>query len=450
MRIFLATSIGAACTTALMLPFVLPLGATASAPHAAGSAPRPGSTQSLPLAPSERTATGRPDSAGRNLPARDVKPYSLVGVVWKDAAADLHARVQVRNRPTGGAAWSRWQDVQAHNDDAADPGSAERRSGRVRGSTAPLWVGDSDGVELRVSPEASDRGAHRPLPAGLRLELVNPGGAGGTTPAAPAEHAGRAVPAPPPPPLDEWGDQPAADHATTGATGEGREGEAMEGEARTDETAADGAPLRPGQNPYIGERPEIVSRAGWGADETLREQTLGYTRTVKAAFVHHSATGNNYTCAEAPSVIRAIYRYHVKSSGWRDMGYNFLIDKCGTIYEGRAGGVTKAVMGAHTLGFNTDSTGIAALGTYTDDEPPAAVLTAIAKLTAWKLGLYGANPRGVVTLVSAGSNKFAKGAKVQLNVISGHRDGVATACPGDRLYDRMGAARTASARLQGR
>ncbi|CAM5634952.1 Peptidoglycan recognition protein family domain-containing protein OS=Streptomyces microflavus OX=1919 GN=Smic_29430 PE=3 SV=1 [Streptomyces microflavus] len=166
--------------------------------------------------------------------------------------------------------------------------------------------------------------------------------------------------------------------------------------------------------------------------------------------MHHSATGNNYTCKQAPSVLRSIYRYHVKSSGWRDFGYNFAVDKCGNIYEGRAGGVTKAVLGAHTLGFNTNTMGIAVLGSYGSTNPPAAAVTAVSKLTAWKLGLFGANPKGKVTLVSGGSNKYRKGVKVKMNVISGHRDGFATECPGARLYKKLGTARTSSAKLQGR
>ncbi|HBF84438.1 MAG TPA: N-acetylmuramoyl-L-alanine amidase, partial [Streptomyces sp.] len=121
-----------------------------------------------------------------------------------------------------------------------------------------------------------------------------------------------------------------------------------------------------------------------------------------------------------------------------------------TIYEGRAGGVTKAVLGAHTLGFNTNTMGIAVLGSFGSTNPPAAAVDAIAKLTAWKLGLFGRNPKGKVTLVSGGSGKYAKGVSVKLNVISGHRDGFATECPGIRLYNKLGAARTTSAKLQGR
>lgn len=166
--------------------------------------------------------------------------------------------------------------------------------------------------------------------------------------------------------------------------------------------------------------------------------------------MHHSATGNNYKCSQAPSVIRGIYRYHVKSMGWRDIGYNFLVDKCGNIYEGRAGGVAKPVMGAHTLGFNSNSMGVAVLGTFGSSKPPAAAVDALARLTAWKLGLYGVNPSGKTYLTSAGGNLYPKGKSVRLNAISGHRDGFATECPGRRLYDKLGTARSTSASLQGR
>ncbi|MFJ4964512.1 N-acetylmuramoyl-L-alanine amidase [Streptomyces sp. NPDC088729] len=394
-----------------------------SAP-ARSAADLPGSTQSLPMArlssPSDR-ASGA--AATQGLTRRDARPFSLVGVVWDDAGTELHGTVQIRTRATGTGTWSDWQDVETHNSEhAADLGSAERESGAVRGATAPLWVGDSDGVEVRVRPEAPDpqdrASTPLPLPGGLRLELVDPGEDPPRDPAqATAREAGRET---------AGSDTPAASAGTTAARAAAR------------------------ARPYIGPRPRIVTRKGWGADERLRERNFAYTRTVKAAFVHHSATGNNYTCRQAPSVLRSIYRYHVRSSGWRDFGYNFAVDKCGTIYEGRAGGVTKAVLGAHTLGFNTNSMGIAVLGTYSSSNPPAAAVTAIAKLTAWKLGLFGANPKGKVTLVSGGSNKYRKGKRVKLNVISGHRDGFATECPGARLYKKLGKARTSSAKLQGR
>ncbi|MBK3587286.1 N-acetylmuramoyl-L-alanine amidase [Streptomyces sp. MBT57] len=382
-------------------------------------------------------------------------------MVWDDAEAELHGTVQVRTRATGTTRWSDWQDVETHNaDHAADLGSAEREGRTVRGATAPLWVGDSDGVEVRVrpespaAPESQDRAATPvPLPEGMRLELVDPGEDPAPEPArgAPANRA--AVPAvfadtPPTAALPEVLTAEIA--AASAVNAEVAELGASVIPALTQAETAESVNLAPGAKPYIGPRPRIVTRKGWGADEKLRERNFGYTKSVKAAFVHHSATGNNYTCKQAPSVLRSIYRYHVKSSGWRDFGYNFAVDKCGNIYEGRAGGVTKAVLGAHTLGFNTNTMGIAVLGSYGSTNPPAAAVTAVSKLTAWKLGLFGANPKGKVTLVSGGSNKYKKGVKVKMNVISGHRDGFATECPGARLYKKLGTARTSSAKLQGR
>ncbi|NEY36392.1 N-acetylmuramoyl-L-alanine amidase, partial [Streptomyces sp. PRKS01-65] len=269
------------------------------------------------------------------------------------------------------------------------------------------------------------------LPAGLRLELVDPG-----ADTAPAQGA------------------PAAERSRTGAPGAGAARVLAPGRARTGgEPLTRGAGALTAQqktNPYIGPRPAIVTRSGWKADEKLREKTFVYTKKVKAAFVHHTASGNNYTCAQAPSVIRSIYRYHVASMGWRDIGYNFLVDKCGKIYEGRAGGVAKPVLGAHTLGFNTNSMGVAVIGTYSSTKPSSSAVKAIARLAAWKLGLHGMNPKGKTSLTSGGGNLYPKGTSVRLNVISGHRDGFLTACPGGKLYGKLGTARSTAAKYQGR
>jgi uncharacterized protein with LGFP repeats len=473
MRGLLASSVGVTCAAALALPLTSPaLAARPVSPAAvrpASGAEAPGGTQSLPLAPlASRDRTLAP-VAEQGLPRRDVRHFSLVGVIWDDPDTVLHGRVQVRARAAGTDTWSGWQDLETHNDDAADPGTAERTSGRVHGATAPLWVGDSDGVEVRVRAEAdrrtedTARGSRTatttaPLPTGLRLELVDPGESA-PAPARQESAAGaprRAV-APRPAPTAEPAEARAAmdasaanaDLAGLGAT----EIPALDRQQTEQELFALRAGELTGQQrvkPYIGPRPRIVTRHGWGADEGLRERTFVYTKKVKAAFVHHTASGNGYRCTQAASLIRGIYRYHVKSMGWRDIGYNFLVDKCGNIYEGRAGGVAKPVLGAHTLGFNSNSAGIAVLGSYGSKKPPAAVTKAVARLTAWKLGLYGANPKGKTTLKSGGGNLYPKGRKVRLNVISGHRDGFATECPGRQLYRKLGSTRTTAARLQGR
>ncbi|MGC9494680.1 peptidoglycan recognition protein family protein [Streptomyces sp. WG7] len=474
MRGFLASSIGVTCAAALALPLAPPAAAaaTSAAEPTTGRTVRPeayvpGSTQSLPLAPLTHNRT--PGAVEQGVPRRDVRHFSLVGVVWDDPDTELHGHVQVRTRATATGTWSGWQELETHNaDHAADPGTPESASDRVRGATAPLWVGESDGVEVRVRASSTSQAprtteatgavqtAASPLPTGMRLELVDPGE--GAPPAA----------APDP----EEGPRTTATTATTSMADESAEAVAASAVntdlaplgateiPALDRAGTEAALLAQGgtgaltaqqkTKPYVGPRPGITTRRGWGADEKLRERKFVYTKKVKAAFVHHSATGNNYTCKQAPSVIRSIYRYHVNSMGWRDVGYNFLVDKCGKIYEGRAGGVSKAVLGAHTLGFNSNSMGIAVLGTYTSKKPSSAAVKAVARLTAWKLGLYGMNPRGKTYLKSGGGNLYGKGKNVRLNVISGHRDGFATSCPGKKLYDKLGTTRSTAAKYQGR
>ena len=401
MRGLLAVSIGVTLSLSPLSPAAAtPTARPAPAPLAAPAAS--GSTQSPPPPPPPR-ARGPPPGA----PRRTVHPFSLLGVVWDNPTAHLDGTVQARTRATGTETWSDWQDLETHADDhGADPGTPEHDSTHPRGGTAPLWVGDSDGIELRVRPEMTGT---RALPTGLRAELVDPG----------TEDA--LVVGPP------------------------------RARARIGAPAADTVvPALPRTLPHGGPRPRIVTRKGWGADEKLREKKFSYTKSVKAAFVHHTATGNRYRCSQAASVIRGIYRYHVKSMGWKDIGYNFLVDKCGTIYEGRAGGVTRPVLGAHTLGFNANSVGIAVIGTYGGIKPSAAAVKAVAQVSAWKLGIYGVNPRGTTYLKSAGGNLYRKGKNVRLNVISGHRDGFATDCPGRLLYGKLATARSSAARYQGR
>ncbi|MEU4269593.1 N-acetylmuramoyl-L-alanine amidase [Streptomyces sp. NPDC026092] len=192
--------------------------------------------------------------------------------------------------------------------------------------------------------------------------------------------------------------------------------------------------------------PAIVSRADWGADESLVEDAPSYLNKVDAVFVHHTAGTNDYTCADSPAIIRAILTYHVRTNGWNDIGYNFFVDKCGTVFEGRAGGVDRPVLGAHTYGFNSYSSGISLLGNYENGGTPTAAATqAIADLTAWKLGLHGVDPQAKVTLTAAAdTGVWTKGQAATLHTVSGHRDGYATLCPGASLYSALPGIRTAA------
>ncbi|MEZ3177905.1 peptidoglycan recognition protein [Streptomyces pimonensis] len=201
--------------------------------------------------------------------------------------------------------------------------------------------------------------------------------------------------------------------------------------------------------PSTAPSPRITTRAAWGADESISPEEPSYLPggEIKAVVVHHTAESNDYTCTQGPAVVRGIYAYHVKQLGWKDLGYNFLVDKCGTVYEGRKGGVDRPVMGAHAYGFNSETTGIAVLGTYTSTAPSTAAMTSVARIAAWKLGQYGVDPTSTATLTAGDSGRshsgktWAKGGRLTLPAIHGHRDGYNTQCPGDAFYDKLATVR---------
>jgi hypothetical protein len=180
-------------------------------------------------------------------------------------------------------------------------------------------------------------------------------------------------------------------------------------------------------------RPAIISRPGWRADERLRSYNgaacakPNYSSTVQAAFVHHTVDRNDYTRAQVPAMMRAIYAYHVKSRGWCDIGYNFLVDRFGRIFEGRFGGWHLPVLGAHTGGYNTDSFGVSLIGNFDKVRPSAAMMESAARIIAWKMDGNYRSP--VATVVLSGR---------KLNTVSGHRDTKATACPGSYVYQQLG------------
>ncbi len=191
--------------------------------------------------------------------------------------------------------------------------------------------------------------------------------------------------------------------------------------------------------------PSIYTRAQWGANESWRDGPPRYNNTILQAHVHHSASGNGYSQADVPALIRSFYRYHTHSLGWSDIAYNFLVDSFGTIWEGRYGGMERPVRGAHTLGFNNSSTGFCVIGNFESVQPTQPTLDSLAKLAAWKLSIYGRDPQGWTQVTSEGSDKFPRGHVVTLPVIDGHRDTNDTACPGGNLYVQIGAVRAATA-----
>ncbi|GMA39624.1 FG-GAP-like repeat-containing protein [Mobilicoccus caccae] len=182
-------------------------------------------------------------------------------------------------------------------------------------------------------------------------------------------------------------------------------------------------------------RPSIRSRAAWGADESIRKGRPSYG-VVRGAIVHHTAGTNNYSQSQVPAIMRGIYAFHVKDRGWSDIGYNFLVDKWGRIWEGRYGGTNRAVIGAQASGFNEATMGISLMGDYRKVRPSTAAIDAMTRVIAWKASVHGFDPRG----------RFSHRGGTYRNV-SGHRDVGSTSCPG-LIYNSLStmAARAAAQR----
>jgi hypothetical protein len=183
--------------------------------------------------------------------------------------------------------------------------------------------------------------------------------------------------------------------------------------------------------------PAIVPRTDWQADEKIVRAHPLVAPALKLAVVHHTAGTNAYTPAQAASIVRGIEIYHVKGNGWNDIGYNFLVDRYGTVYEGRGGGMTRNVIGAHALGFNTGTVGVALIGNFQNATPPPAMQTALASLLAWRLDVAHIDPLSTVAYTSGGNGKFRAGKVVTLRAISGHRDTGPSECPGNVAYSLL-------------
>jgi len=250
----------------------------------------------------------------------------------------------------------------------------------TRGGTEPVWTGPATGVEARIT--AGPGAALRDV----RLTLIDPG----------ADPVDATV---------------AASTATTTT---------------------------------VLNRPVIYSRTQWGADPQLMTWDPEYPPRLVAGFLHHTAGTNDYAAADVPAILRSIYAFHAQTRGWGDIGYNFLVDRFGKTWEGRAGGVDSTVIGAHAGGFNTGTFGVSMVGDFQTAAVPAATTAAVTAMFTWKLARWGLDPTGTVQLTSAGggTSKYTAGTVVTKYVISGHRDVGNTECPGDLGYALLGPMRT--------
>ncbi|MEU4196180.1 peptidoglycan recognition protein [Kribbella sp. NPDC026611] len=321
---------------------------------------------SNPSAPSADPGTGYQEIALDRpvVAAAHTKPFGMVAVTWPESVHGVSAKVRIERA----GQWSDWQTLQVEDEHGPDPSAPE---GVERAGTEPLWVGDATGIQ------ASAVNAAGTTVAGAKVVLIQPG------------------------------------------------------VLATDTDEPSGVGVQASRAPYP--MPIMFSRKRWGADERLRAHNgvecvrPKYTTTVLAAFVHHTADRNDYTRAQVPAMVRATYAYHVRSRGWCDLGYNFLVDRFGRIFEGRAGGAQWPVLGAHTASYNSNSLGVALLGNFEKVAPPASMLEATARVIAWK---FDANYRSPLATIALDGGK--------LHTVSGHRDTKATACPGTQLYNKLG------------
>jgi N-acetylmuramoyl-L-alanine amidase-like protein len=186
-------------------------------------------------------------------------------------------------------------------------------------------------------------------------------------------------------------------------------------------------------------KPLIVSRAAWGADLAdggCPPRGAPQYGTVQAAVIHHTVNANDYTPEEAPSIVLGICRFHVYANGWNDIGYNALVDRYGALYEGRAGGLKRPVVGAQAQGFNAQTTSIASIGDHTSEAPTPPAQRSIIRFLAWKMGVNRAYPvTATVQLTSAGGSesRYPAGTVVTVPRIIGHTTLGLTACPGEAM-----------------
>ncbi|GAA2474630.1 hypothetical protein GCM10010198_23550 [Nocardia seriolae] len=352
-------------------------------PEAAGPRPVPGLGGDLrtPALSPGAVPSELVDKVGAQVKelTRDT-PFSMVALTAQDMVGTT-TKIRAQ-RPDG--TWGPWYD--AETETGKDHPAAGKRTG-----TEPIYVGNTKTVQMLVT--------RKPV-------------------AAPAE----------PKPLDDGSADPAQINLEKLA--------AVlidPGRGSIDENLSTVAAPLPGGGP------KVITRAQWGADESLRCEEPTYDDGVTAITVHHTAGRNDYTKAESAGIVRAIYAYHAKTLGWCDIGYNALVDKYGQIFEGRYGGLDRPVEGAHAGGFNINTAGVALMGDYEDEAPTDISIQAIGKYIGWRAKVAGVDPEGSSTMYSEGSDytKYALGQAVKLPNIFAHRDVGNTTCPGDAAYALM-------------
>jgi hypothetical protein len=185
--------------------------------------------------------------------------------------------------------------------------------------------------------------------------------------------------------------------------------------------------------------PSVRGRPRWDPGNECRPRTRPAYGDVKAATVHHTVNANDYSRGETASMILAICLFHRNGNGWNDIGYNAVVDRFGRVWEGRDGGIGRAVVGAHNQGFNSTTTGVASLGTHSEVSLTHEAIQAMTGYLAWKLAHHDIEATGRTRVISTGGevNRYENGEAVWIKRIIGHRRTNTTSCPGDALDEDM-------------
>ena len=368
----------------------------------------------------------------------EVDRFLVAGFTWT-GGPDLPEGVRIYLRVRENGTWSPW-----YLNEAADAG----RDDRTTSGTGEFVTGGADAIQASVVGGS--------LPVGLKLALV------------PSRPQGERVldagelkttEAAPTPVIEDAVAQPQV--GRSGALESPAELTGQSVSAVTTrlitpasfsmaETAARPASTVPAALPVAtsanGLPVPVTTRAEWGANASYMSWDPDYA-SAGHVVVHHTAGTNNYSAGQSASIVRGIYYYHAVTLDWGDIGYNFLIDKYGTVFEGRSGSVAapagRMSVGAHARGVNTGTMGLSMMGDYSSISPSDAQLSSVGKMAGWFLkraGITDAN--GWAGLHVWTTERYQAGSTISMPRILAHRDVGYTSCPGDVGYSRLGTIRT--------
>jgi hypothetical protein len=173
--------------------------------------------------------------------------------------------------------------------------------------------------------------------------------------------------------------------------------------------------------------PNILPREKWDPNGECKAKKAPEKGQCLCAVINHThRPDSNYTAEQVPALIRGIFNFHTTgTNNWDDIGYQFIVDKFGNIYEARAGGIDQPLVGAHTYGYNRVSVGIGLLGDFVDQAPTPEMMKALAKLIAWKLKVHGQPVSGTVDVLNGATKQIRT-----VHRVSGASEIFATESPG--------------------